>query len=254
MEQMDEAGFTFRDLEIEGIEKHLHFKKNAFSILNHSAPMTYLLDYTTGKYRFISEQVKKLVHFSNGYIIDGGIGFVLDRYHKTDLNLFNNQIFADRLSILKHLPVEEHKDYVFSYSYRFKNGKGNYVNLLQRNSFIKSDKNGNPLLSLGMVINIEHFKGDGPVIHLVEKINPDTGDVDSFIKNTYYRNEEDKIFSRREKEVLYHTSEGLTSKEIAIKFFISEHTVINHKRSMHHKSNTQNAASLVNFAFKNHLL
>jgi len=85
------------------------------------------------------------------------------------LNLFNNQIFADRLSILKHFPVEEHKDYVFSYSYRFKNGKGNYVNLLQRNSFIKSDKNGNPLLSLGMAINIEHFKGDGPVIHLVEK-------------------------------------------------------------------------------------
>ncbi len=49
-------------------------------------------------------------------------------------------------------------------------------------------------------------------------------------------------------------AEGLISKKIADKLFISEHTVINHKRNMHHKSDTQNTAALISFAFRRHLL
>lgn len=48
--------------------------------------------------------------------------------------------------------------------------------------------------------------------------------------------------------------EAFTSKQIADKLFISEHTVINHKRNMHDKSDTQNSAALIYFAFINHLL
>jgi DNA-binding CsgD family transcriptional regulator len=128
------------------------------------------------------------------------------------------------------------------------------VNILQRSSYIKSDENGQPLLSLGVVTNVDHFKTENPVIQLVEKIDPVTFHVEAVQKNTYYLKEEDKIFSKREKEVLLHIAEGLTSKQIADKLFISEHTVINHKRNMHHKSNTQNTAALINFAFRQHLL
>jgi DNA-binding CsgD family transcriptional regulator len=168
--------------------------------------------------------------------------------------LYNEQIFIDRQRILKKITVQQHKDYIFSYNYRYKNGKGEYINILQRSSFIQSDENGNPLLSLGVVTNIDHFNAQNPVIQLVEKLDPFTGNVDAFIKNTYYLHEEDKAFSKREREILLHVAEGLTSKEIADKLFISEHTVINHKRNMHSKSNTQNAAALINFAFRQHLL
>ena len=92
------------------------------------------------------------------------------------------------------------------------------------------------------------------MIQIVEKVDAITGQVDLISKNTYYLHEEDQVFSRREKEILLHLAVGLTSKEIADKLFISEHTVINHKRNMHHKSNTQNAAALMSFAFRQRLL
>ena len=156
--------------------------------------------------------------------------------------------------MLKKIPVNEHKDHIFSFNYRVKNGRGEFVNLLQRNSFIHSDEDGNPLLSMGVITNINHFKAENPVIQLLEKVDAVTGNTALVQKNTYYLREEDKIFSKREREIIPYIADGLTSKQIADKLFISEHTVINHKRNMHNKSNTPNSAGLINFAFRHHLL
>lgn len=240
-------------LIISEVKKFTNLNQQAFNILNHSVPMIYLLDYTTCKYAFVSNQCDAL-GLPYKKMMGGGIDFVIDRYHPADLKLFSDHIFPDRLKMLKDIPADEHKDHIFSFNYRIKNSSGEYVNIIQRNSFIQSDENGNPLLSLGVVTNIDHFKEASPVIQLMEKVDPGTGSVELVTKNSYYLHEEDKIFSKREQEVLLYLAEGLTSKQIADKLFISEHTIINHKRNMHHKSNTQNNAALINFAFRQHLL
>jgi DNA-binding NarL/FixJ family response regulator len=64
----------------------------------------------------------------------------------------------------------------------------------------------------------------------------------------------EKLFSKREKEVLLWMAEGLSSKMIADKLHISEHTVINHRRSMQEKSNKPNATALVSFAIRNGII
>jgi len=253
-EQFNDKKINPEVLKIEGIDKIINVQQHGFNILNHCIPMMYLLDYTTGNYVLISNQCQAHLNFSSNKMMDGGIDFVIERYHPADLQLFNEQIFTDRLEMLKKIPVDQHKDHIFSFNYRVKNGKGEFINILQRNSFIKSDENGRPLLSLGVVTNINHFKTENPVIQLLEKVDPLTGSVETVQKNTYYLKEEDKIFSKREKEILPWLAEGLTSKQIADKLFISEHTVINHKRNMHHKSETQNSAALISFAFRQHLL
>lgn len=254
MDDLSKKKIAPRELMIEGIDKVLNIRQHGLNILNHSVPFIYLLDYTCGKYILVSNQCDKIMNFSNKKMMDGGTDFVVERYHPADLRLFNEQIFTDRIKTLKAIPPDQHKDHIFSLNYRVKNGKGEYVNLLQRNSFIQSDENGNPLLSLGVLTNIDHFKTENPVIQLVEKVDPITGNLEVVKKNSYYLHEEDRIFSKREREILLHIAEGLTSKQLADKLFISEHTVINHKRNMHQKSNTQNAAALINFAFKRHLL
>ncbi len=252
--QQGDQKITPGQIKTNGIEKLFDVRHHAFNVLNHSVPMIYLLDYTTGKYVFVSNQCEAHLNFSTKEMMDGGVNFVMDNYHPEDLNLFNNQIFSDRLKMLQAIPVHEHKDHIFSFNYRVKNGKGQYVNLLQRNAFIQSDANGNPLLSMGVVTNINHYKLENPVIQLVEKVDALTGSTELVSKNTYYLREDDKVFSKRELEILVYIADGLTSKQIADNLFLSEYTVINHKRNMHHKSNTQNTAALLGFAFKQHLM
>ena len=53
------------------------------------------------------------------------------------------------------------------------------------------------------------------------------------------------LITKREMEVLKEMSKGLTSKEIAERMFVSDHTVISHKKSLVHKLNARNAVDLM---------
>lgn len=241
-------------LQIEGIDKILSLNQQFNNFFYHSIPAIYLLDYTTGKYLIMSNSSRMLLGFEPNVFMENGIEFTIDSYHKDDLRLYNNKMFPDRLDILKSIPPDEQQNYFFSYSFRMKNSKGAYTNLLQRNCFVKSDSNGKPLLSLGMVINVEHFKKENPVVQLVEKINPEDNSSEPVYKKVYYLKEEEQLLSKREKEILLWMAEGLTSAEIADKLFISEHTVINHRKNMLLKYGVNNVAALIAFVLRNNII
>jgi len=230
--------------------------KGFLTVFYHSVPMVYLLDYTTGKYITMSKSAEAILGFNPNEFMQGGLGFTIDLYEKEHLKTFNSKIFPDRLEVLKNIPSGKHEDYLFSYNLCVKNRKGEYTNLLQRNTFIKSDKNGNPLLSLGLVINIDHYRKQNPVIQLVEKINNDSPSElpEVIFKKAYYLREVDQIISKREKEILLWMAEGLTSKEIAAKLFISEGTVITHRKHMLQKTGSLNVAALIAFALRNQII
>ena len=217
------------------------------SFFRHSAPFVYLLDYRTGLYRSMSEN---FAGYKSECFLKDGISHSLEIYQKDHLKLFNQELFPERLEILKNIDPEDHKDYIFSYNLCVKNRNGELENLLQRNRFV-SDNNGNPILSMGMLINVSNFCGNTPVVQTVDRINKENPlTSETVFKKSYYLNEEDKLFSRREKEVLLWMADGLSSKMIADKLCVSEHTIINHRRNMQDKTNAPNAIALVSFALK----
>ena len=226
------------------------------SVISHSIPWFYLLDYSAAKYLLISKSIKGMLGYDQESFMSGGLDLAYHKFHKDDLRLFNEEIFSDRLEILKMIPPAEHAKHIFSYNFQFKNKNGEYQNLLQRNCFIKSDEEGNPLLSFGVITNVNHFKSENPVIQVIEKMNGEGffGGSELISKKFYYLHKEDGQLSRREKELLLWIAEGLSSKEISDKLFISEYTVINHRRNMIHKCNVRNVAELVNYAHRNHLI
>ena len=60
--------------------------------------------------------------------------------------------------------------------------------------------------------------------------------------------------SPKEKEIIKHVANGLSSKEIAENLFISVHTVDTHRRNLLKKLNLNNTASLVGFAYENNIV
>jgi len=227
--------------------------QSIYPAFSHSVPAMYILDYTSGQYLIFSTQSKDIMGLDHRDFIEGGVTFMLHQYHPDHLRLFNEKIFQTRLEFLNAIPPEHHKDYIFTYNHRFKDQRGNFSDYLQRNCFIKSDSKGNPLVSFGMIINHNHFSPATSVVHIVEKmVQTEQGSYASLQdKKTFLINVEDEeLFSRREKEILFWITEGLTSKEIADKLHVSEHTIVNHRRNMHEKSNTLNATALVSFALR----
>ncbi len=66
---------------------------------------------------------------------------------------------------------------------------------------------------------------------------------------------EEKTFNtaavtKREKEVLELIAEGMTNKEIGDKLFVSNHTIISHRKNLIEKFNAKNTAELVKLAIE----
>ncbi len=68
------------------------------------------------------------------------------------------------------------------------------------------------------------------------------------------KNSAPEELTAREKDVLHLICDGLRSKEIAEKLFISTHTVESHRRNMMLKFNINSSNQLVKFALENHLV
>jgi len=237
--------------ELTGFDEFFTMNGMANSFFKHSIPYVYLLDYKKGEYKNMSDNF-------GGYkaecFLTKGLSHTLEIYHPDHLMLFDRQIFPERLRILKNIPPKEHRNYIFSYNLCIKNRKGEYEEFLQRNCFL-SDNDGDPLFSIGILININQHQYDNKVVQTVDRVD-ECGCTESIpaLKAFYYLHNEDKIFTKREKEVIQWMADGLSSKMIADKLHISENTIINHRRNMQEKSNMPNCTALVSYAIRNGII
>jgi DNA-binding CsgD family transcriptional regulator len=256
LDELQQREFDPGLLHVEGVEKLLGIADQVHPFFRHIIPSIYLLDYTTGNYVVLSDNcIREMGYYKEDYQ-DGGLPFTISNFNPQDMRVFNEHIFPDRVKFLKGIPPEEHAQYVFSHNYRHRGKDGKYMTLLQRNAFIRSDKNGKPLMSLGMVLNVEHYKNPNTVVQLIEKVDANgpssVGTVQ--LKKTYFVDEADSVLTKREKEILNLLSEGLSTKQIADRIFLSEHTVTVHRRNMMAKTNTANVAELLAWAIRKEII
>jgi len=227
------------------------FSPTIFQDLFSQSAAVYVLDYRSGSYSFFSQNAKYIFDYGNSDFLRYGLDLTLDKYHPRDLEVYNREIFPDRLNVLQSIPPSQHKDYIFTYTFRFINAQGKDIEIMQRNCYILSSDKGEPLISMGMVINVNHHINPNIIVQTVEKFNNTASlSMELVMKKQYSTVEKENGFSRRELEILRHTIDGLTYKEIAARLFIAEGTVIQHRKNMLRKANAKNVAELVCIAVR----
>lgn len=219
-------------------------------------PLLFVIDYTKSQYLVMTDGCQPITGYRPEALLEGGMSFLLDIFQKDDFRVYNEHVFTTNVDFLKSQPTEEHHNFIFSYNFRVRNKSGNYVPILQRGSYITSKETKLPLYSLGMIMDISHFKKDRLIYHTIEKTTVDGFSLNHQLiqENCFYPYAEDKILSVHERNILSAMAEGLSSKQIAVKFKIAENTVANHRKNMLKKTATKNVAELVAFACRNRLI
>jgi DNA-binding CsgD family transcriptional regulator len=251
------AGAAVMDMEKEA--NHLVEKFRLPSMIQlRFAPVTYVLDYSTGKYLFVDEGCFSLLGYTAAHFLETGLKEYISKWHPSEYELLNSKIFTDNYNFLKTLPLEKYADYIFSYSYRFLNPDGDYLNLIQRYSYVPGNSMGNPVGAIGVIFDITHFKSDYNVIHTIEEF---TRQNNMLVNKLVYKKVHpvyeiptQQLMSKRELEVLMYMAEGLSSKQIASKLGLSINTVNNHRKNMLHKMNCKSSSELLSYAIKYGLL
>jgi DNA-binding CsgD family transcriptional regulator len=220
--------------------------------------VVFLLDYTTRKYIYVSEACFDIFGYPVKEFVQGDLDWYLSNWHPLDLEIIDRYVFPDNLKFLHNLEFTEYANFIFSYNYRIKNSKGDYITLLQRFSYIPSNAMSKPFGVVGVGFDITHFKNDIGIVQTIEKITTYNGQL---INNLVFKKihpvydyDLSQCLSRREVEVMEYISKGHSSKQIAGKMRISINTVHNHRRSMLLKVNCKSSSELMNYAAKHGLL
>jgi DNA-binding CsgD family transcriptional regulator len=145
------------------------------------------------------------------------------------------------------------KDLKFTFSFRLKNKKGNYVWMMHQMSIIKTSFIGIPSFSQVSISEVTSIKKDDIIDFAVHK-RSGNNEYDLLYKKIYSPNDTIISFSGRELDVLKLLSKGKTSNEIAEELNISFHTVNNHRKKMIERNKGKNTAELVQMAYQNGLL
>jgi len=175
-------------------------------------------------------------------------GYIESRIHPDDL-IVMGATQSKLWEFIQTMPINQRKDYKHIYECRVKNAEGNYIRFIFQQQILELDSDGNPWLVFGI---LDVSPDTSPLEHIkLRIINYKTGEIIPF---TIAEQETDIRLSDREKEILELARQGLQSKEISDRLFLSIHTVNKHRQNIMQKMNTNNVLEAIDYARKLGLL
>jgi len=255
LDVLDDVYYSDEDISLESIKNLLNNFKHIGEALPFTAPVFFILDYTKTQYVTLTGGIPITLYHPREFL-EGGISFLIHIYQPDDFKIYNEKVFTANVDFLKRIPQHEHHKYVFSYNFRIRNAIGELSTVYQRSTYVTSKETGLPLYNVGMVSDISGYKTDTTMLHTIECFEEGKDSFEKVLiqKNFFYPYEEDTLLTQHEKEILKRMTDGLSSKEIADIFFLSENTIMNHRKNMLRKTNTRNVAELVSYALKNKII
>lgn len=96
------------------------------------------------------------------------------------------------------------------------------------------------------------------LINAVRAVNNDkiylSSDINTMLVKGLHSNNEQRLLTDREREILTLISKEYTNRMIAEELFISERTVETHRKNIFRKTGTNNLVGLIKFAYTNNLI
>ncbi len=81
-----------------------------------------------------------------------------------------------------------------------------------------------------------------------------SNDINKMLIQSLHGNDEQKLLTEREREILKLIAKEYTNKDIAEELFISERTVETHRKNIFRKTKTNSLVGLIKFAYANNLI
>lgn len=81
-----------------------------------------------------------------------------------------------------------------------------------------------------------------------------SSEVNSMLIKSLHYDDEQRLLTEREREILKLIAKEMTNKEIAENLFISERTVETHRKNIFRKTKTNTLVGLIKFAYANNLI
>ncbi|KOY50773.1 LuxR C-terminal-related transcriptional regulator [Polaribacter dokdonensis] len=230
------------------IEDHIKKLIELDYFLPYNSTFFCLTNTVNKNFEFVSKNFNACTGLSRDKMIANGMDYYWSLIHPDDIELWLKSLQNLMAFTMKELNDDQRKRMNYTWNYRIKNEKGNYVNIIQNTTPLQFDENNKPIIGMAhyTVLNSETFMD----ICATAKILNDNNEYETL----YYENMSSAnlldVISNRERDIIRLIITKNTSEEIANKLNISVHTVNTHRRNILKKLNIDSTFELVNY-FKN---
>ncbi len=199
---------------------------------------------TTQNHPFVSKNFEYSLGLDRQKMETEGIPYWFSHIHPEDLKVWMKVLDELMEFTMSKVEKEDRDKLTYTWNYRVKNSKGEYLNLLEHQTPTYFDEFGKPVIAIShaTVVGKEENR---PIIGMVKKLN-----LNKQYETLFEKNYSDKIahsenISTREKEVIRLLMLNYTSKQIGEKLFISPHTVDGHRRNILKKLKFSTTSELI---------
>lgn len=228
------------DIDYELMDEHSAFLKQLDLIENSSISV---FDLYKKEHVFVSSNFSGMLGYNIAEIEKEGNKYFDSRVHPDDF-LQNLKMGIVLLQKSLQIPVTDRRDYKFILDYRVRNAKNQYIRVIEQQQVLELDKKGNIWLALSTIdLSPDQDLSIGPKYKMY---NFKTGDIIN--SPEFDETKEGVSLSFREQEVLKLVKDGLPSKEIAERLFISVHTVNTHRQRILEKLDVTNSIEAIQYA------
>lgn len=199
-------------------------------------------------FEYISKNFKACTGLDRNKMLDEGMDYFWSLFHKDDVEPWIKCLQNLMVFTMTELSDEQRKRMSYTWNYRIKNAKGNYVNIIQNTTPLQFDEQNKPIIGLA------HYTVLNGVINMDICASAKFLNDENEYETLYYQNITNAnildVISNRERDVVRLLLVKKTSDEIAESLNISKHTVDTHRRNILKKLNLNSTFELINY-FKN---
>jgi DNA-binding CsgD family transcriptional regulator len=231
------------------VEKHIQKLKELDEYLPPMQSFFIVTNTTTQKYPFISKNFEYTLGLDREKMTTIGAPYWFSHFHPDDIPIWMRALNDLMLFTMTEIPIKDRSKLSYTWNFRVKNSKDEYLNVYEHQTPTYFDENGKPIIGIAH----QSVIGGGekrPIIATVKKLNE---------KNEYetifYKNYSQKLLTvsltNREKDIVRLLALNNTTNQIAEKLHISPHTVSVHRKNILAKLSFDSTKELVQYCLVN---
>ncbi len=215
------------------LDVYLPYNSTFFCITN-----TQLLSF-----EYISKNMTACLGLDKTTLKDGGMKYFWSRIHPDDIDPWLQALNELMNFTLHEITEKEKKKTSYTWNFRFKNAKDEYVTIIQNTTPLEFDNDGKPIIGLA------HYTVLDSKVNMQVCASAKILNSNGEYETRYFNNFSQKLLtngiSNRERDIIRLLLLNNSSKEIAEKLFISSNTVDTHRRNILKKLNISTTGELV---------
>ena len=233
----------FKSHDNPSLEKHIEKIIELDSYLPYSSTFFCITNTQELSFEYVSKNMTACLSLDKQEFENKGMRFLWSRMHPDDLDIWLKALNELMDFTLREISIKDRDRMSYTWNYRLKNGKDEYVNVVQNTTPLEFDSEDKPIIGLA------HYTVLSANIEMQICASAKLLNAKNEYETVYFNNFSQKLLSsgisNRERDVIRLLVLNHSSKEIAERLGISTNTVDTHRRNILKKLKISSTGELI---------